>query len=65
MKPSVKRGANGYRIGDSHHNARLTDHEVELIRQLRGDGMKVSDLAHKFSVSKGYISKVLRHALRR
>lgn len=64
MNSPIKRGENGYRVGDSHHNARLTDHEVELIRQLRADGMKVRELARKFEVSKGYISKVLRHLAR-
>ena len=65
MNIPVKRGENGYRIGDSHHNARLTDHEIELMRQLRGDGMKVRELARKFNVTKGYVSKVLRYMTRR
>lgn len=57
----VKRGQNGYRIGDSHHNAKLTDHEIELARQLKAEGMKVSEVARKFGISKGYASKILRH----
>lgn len=65
MTPPVKRGNNGYRVGDSHHNARLTDHEIELLRQLREEGMKVVELAAKFDVSKGYVSKVLRFIQRR
>lgn len=65
MNIPVKRGENGYRIGDSHHNATLTDHEVELMRQLRAEGMKVRELARKFGVSKGYVSKVLRFMQRR
>lgn len=60
----VKRGRNGYRVGDSHHNARLTDHEVEVMRQLRSGGMRVRDIARKFGVTKGYVSKVLRHLAR-
>lgn len=64
MNKHVKRNEIGYRIGDSHHNAKLTDHEIELVRQLRADGMKLRDLAKKFEVSKGHISKILRHALR-
>lgn len=61
----VKRNEFGYRIGDSHHNARLTDHEIELARQLRTDGMKVGEVARKFGISKGYASKILRHLHRR
>ena len=30
MRFPIKRGQNGYRVGDSHHNAKLTDHEIEL-----------------------------------
>ena len=65
MKLQVKRGDNGYRIGDSHHNSRLTDHEIEIMRQLRSDGMKVRDIARKFGVTKGYVSKILSHQARR
>lgn len=65
MTRPAKRNENGYRIGDSHHNARLTDHEIELMRQLRAEGMKVRELARKFGVSKGYVSKVVAYLIRR
>ena len=64
MTKPAKRNSNGYRIGDSHHNARLTDHEIELMRQLRAEGMKVRELARKFGVSKGYVSKVVAYLIR-
>jgi DNA invertase Pin-like site-specific DNA recombinase len=60
----AKRNEFGYRIGDTHHRAKLTDHEVDLIRQLRAEGMKVKDLARKFDISKGQASKILRHMQR-
>jgi len=34
--------------GEAHYRARLTDHEVELIRQLREQGMSLNKLAEKF-----------------
>jgi predicted DNA-binding protein (UPF0251 family) len=58
MDLAIKRGANGYRIGDSHHRADLTDHEVEVMRQLREAGMKLRELAAKFDVSKQHAAKV-------
>lgn len=61
MFQSVKRNEFGYRIGDTHHRAKLTDHEIELLRQLGAEGMKVKDLAKKFEISKGQASKILRH----
>jgi DNA-binding NarL/FixJ family response regulator len=64
MDQHVKRNENGYRIGDTHHRAKLTDREIELIRQLGADGMKVKDLARKFEISKGQASKILRHMQR-
>jgi len=65
MVISIKRTANGYRVGDSHQNARLTDREVELARQLRDAGMRVGEIARKLEISKGYCSKILRHLARR
>jgi hypothetical protein len=42
-----KRGR-GWRVGETHHNAKLTDHDVELIRLLRDGGMKLKEIAKKF-----------------
>ena len=41
-----KRGR-GWRVGETHHNAKLTDHDVELIRLLREGGMKLKVIAKK------------------
>lgn len=65
MELAIKRGANGYRIGDSHPRAELTDHEIELMRQLHDRGLQPADLVRLFEVSKGYVSKVLNYRLRR
>lgn len=60
----VKKRKQGYRRGDGHHNATVSDHEVELIRQLRGEGMTLSWLAKKFRLSKGHVSKLCRYLAR-
>jgi hypothetical protein len=54
----------GYRIGEDHPNAKLTDSEVELVRQLHEGGMIYADLAEKFEVSKWSISRICRYELR-
>lgn len=43
----------GYRIGQSHHNARLTDAEVDTIRKLHFDEkMSYPKIADKFEISR-------------
>lgn len=48
----------GFRIGETHHNAKLTDHDVELIRLLREGGMKVKEIAKKFECSPSNITLI-------
>lgn len=57
---ATKRG-NGWRVGGTHHNAKLTDHDVELIRQLHEGGMKCSEIARKFECSRQNISKIVNY----
>lgn len=50
----------GLRVGDSHHNARLTNAEVDLLLELRDEGWSYRKLAEKFEISKSaarYICK--------
>ncbi len=56
----TKRGP-GFRIGESHHNAKLTDHDVELIRVLREEGMKIVEIAKKFESSESNISAITNY----
>lgn len=63
-------GPNGGRIGESHANAKLTDHDVDLIRELATErdehgrvvkpGLSYRVLARKFEVSKGCIQKIVQ-----
>lgn len=50
--------------GQNHPRAKLTTHEVELIRQLRAEGMDYRTLAAKFDTSERYIGKICRYERR-
>lgn len=50
----------GYRVAEDHPRARLTDSEVELIRELHGEGMSYVQLAVKFETSKSTIAMICR-----
>lgn len=64
-KRAVAFNDRGYRIGESHHNAKLTDHEVDVVRQLREEhGLTYSSLAEKFEVSVDLIRQICRYKLR-
>ena len=56
----TKRGP-GFRIGESHHNAKLTDHDVELIRLLRESGMRIVEIARKFESSESNIRSITNY----
>lgn len=52
--------ASGRRVGDTHHNARLTDAEVQLVIELHGEGLGYGTLAAKFEVSKSLIRDICK-----
>ncbi|WP_422096880.1 hypothetical protein [Variovorax sp.] len=47
----VKYDERGYRIGESNPAAILTDRDVELMLELRAEGMSYAQLAEKFECS--------------
>lgn len=49
-KPFPKIGVNelGYRVGESHHRAKLSDADIELILYLREQKISYSQIAAKF-----------------
>lgn len=49
----------GLRVGEDHQNARLTDGECEVIRQLHEQGMSYKKLADKFGVGKSTIRDIV------
>jgi len=54
----------GRRVGQDHPRAKLTDREVELIRQLSEEGMRYDVLAEKFEVSRWTIGRICRFEIR-
>lgn len=40
----------GRRVGDSHHNSVLTDHQCELVRTMREEGETYSAISAKMEV---------------
>ena len=62
-------GPNGRRVGETHPNAKLTDHDIDLIRELatqrdeQGNvvrqGLSFTILARKFEVTKTCIAKIV------
>jgi predicted DNA-binding protein (UPF0251 family) len=50
----------GLRIGDDHHNAKLTDAEVEFIRVMHEGGLSYKKLADKFEVGKSTIADIVK-----
>lgn len=54
----------GNRIGETHQNSKLTDHDVDLIRELAEGGMPQQLIAEKFEVSKSTISMICSYQRR-
>lgn len=73
MGEDTKVGVNreGRRVGESHHHAKLTDEQLETIRQLReavnAEGKhpwSYGLLAKAFDTSKGHIHDIVSHRRR-
>ena len=54
---TVALNSRGYRIGSSHHGAKLTDDEVETILYLREQGLSYAQIAAKWDEPGRTISK--------
>ncbi len=51
-------GELGRRVGESHGRAKLSDHEIDLVRQLKEEGMPAKEIAEKMEISKRYVYKL-------
>lgn len=58
MKRFVALNERNRRIGEGHANAKLTNEDVDLILQLREDGLSLGVIAEKFEVGKAAIWKI-------
>lgn len=55
----------GYRIGESHHNSKISDEVVNRIRDLHEDqGIGYRRLARMFNLKKAFVQKVCNYAIR-
>ncbi|MDR5772093.1 MULTISPECIES: helix-turn-helix domain-containing protein [unclassified Caballeronia] len=54
----------GLRVGQDHQHAKLSDRDVELMRQLREGGMSQRDIAEKFEVSVSLVDKIVNYRRR-
>jgi len=55
----IRLNETGRRIGESHPNTKLTDHDVELILALVDEGLSYTEVAEKFEVSKSCIQHIV------
>jgi len=52
---------NGWRVGESHHRARISDYDVELIRCLHEEGMSCAEIARKFECARTTVSSIVNY----
>ena len=61
MEHLVAVNAGGYRIGEDHPNARLTNHEVELMIEMFEEGHhSLRQLARVFDISKSQVRNIVK-----
>jgi predicted DNA-binding protein (UPF0251 family) len=60
MKRVVAVNDRGLRVGEDHPQAKLTDHEIEIIRRLHLDGWGYGAIAVKFEVSKSQVRNIVK-----
>jgi hypothetical protein len=49
----------GHVIGEGHHRAKLSDHEVWLIHELHETGVSYNAIAAKFEIAKSTVSAII------
>lgn len=54
----------GFRVGEDHQRAKLTDHEVDLIRSLHREGLTYKTIAEKFEISARMVGAICRYERR-
>lgn len=54
----------GRRVGQDHHRARFTDHEVELMRQMRDSNMSFYRIARIMECGESTVRDICNHRRR-
>lgn len=60
-----KKGRAFHPRGSSHPWTKLTDDQVSEIRRLRGDGIRLADIASRFDISQSMVSLIARDKARK
>jgi len=61
MRHIVGVNERGMRVGEDHQNAKLSNHEVDLIRALREEhGMTYAQIAEKFEIAKETVADIVK-----
>lgn len=50
----------GTRVGETHHRAKLTDHDIDLIRELHEEGLSYKVIAEKFDIGKSTVADIVK-----
>ncbi len=58
--PKVGVNSAGYRVGESHHRAKLSDKDIEQILYLREAGLSCAEIAGKFDDGLGVSKSTVR-----
>lgn len=65
MRKSIAINESGYALGEDHHNSKLTNEQVDRIRDLHEDhGLSYKQLAAMYCVSKSAIACICRYERR-
>ena len=54
----------GYRIGTSHHNCKISDQTIDAIRDLNEEGLGYGTLSTIFNLPRGTIAKICKYRIR-
>ena len=64
MRHMIGVSEKGIRVGQDHQRAKLSNRDVELIRQMHGEKIKRRVIAEKFEVSESTIDKIANYRRR-
>lgn len=65
MRKTIAVNERGYSVGEDHHNARLTNEQVDRIRELHEDfDLTYTQLAAMYNVSKSNIRDICQYRRR-
>lgn len=56
----VKINEHGLPVGEDHHNAKLTDREVDRLREMHEAGYSYRQLAEMFELSKSSVRDIIK-----